>query len=167
MTASAGDVASTTPYLVRAIYEWCSDQGFTPYLAVSVNDDTRVPPAHVRNGEIVLNISPLATHQLVISNDDVRFSARFSGVVENLRVPISQIVAIYAKETGHGMAFDVAKPLGLVTEGPGQRQGPGDDEDPPPSSPAGLVGVESSPGQRLKPVRSSKASGKPSLRRVK
>ena len=165
MTASAGDVASTKPYLVRAIYEWCSDQGFTPYLAVSVNDDTRVPPAHVRNGEIVLNISPLATHQLVISNEDVRFSARFSGVVENLRVPISQIVAIYAQETGHGMAFDVAKPLGLVTEG--SAQGQGDDEDPPPTSPSGLVGVESSPGQRLKPVRSSKASGKPSLRRVK
>jgi stringent starvation protein B len=165
MTASTGDVASTKPYLVRAIYEWCSDQGFTPYLAVSVNDDTRVPPAHVRNGEIVLNISPLATHQLVISNEDVRFSARFSGVVENLRVPISQIVAIYAKETGHGMAFDVAKPLGLVTEGSAQDQG--DDEDPPPTSPSGLVGVESSPGQRLKPVRSSKASGKPSLRRVK
>lgn len=167
MTASAGDVASTKPYLVRAIYEWCSDQGFTPYLAVSVNDDTRVPPAHVRNGEIVLNISPLATHQLVISNEDVRFSARFSGVVENLRVPISQVVAIYAKETGHGMAFDVAKPLGLVTEGPAQGPGPGDDEDPPPTSPSGLVGLESSPGQRLKPVRSSKALGKPSLRRVK
>jgi stringent starvation protein B len=165
MTPSPGDVASTKPYLVRAIYEWCSDQGFTPYLAVSVNDETRVPSAHVRNGEIVLNISPLATHQLVISNEDVRFSARFSGVVENLRVPISQIFAIYAKETGHGMAFDVTKPLGLVTEG--SVQGRGDDEDPPPTSPSGLVGVESSPGQRLKPVRSSKASGKPSLRRVK
>ena len=164
MTASAGDVASTKPYLVRAIYEWCSDQGFTPYLAVSVNDETRVPPAHVRNGEIVLNISPLATHQLVISNEDVRFSARFSGVVENLKVPICQIVAIYAKETGHGMAFDVSKPLGLVTDPQGQ--GP-EDEDPPPTAPSGLVGVESSPAQKLKAVWSGKASGKPSLRRVK
>jgi stringent starvation protein B len=163
--ANAGDVASTKPYLVRAIYEWCSDQGFTPYLAVSVNDETRVPPAHVRNGEIVLNISPLATHQLVISNEDVRFSARFSGVVENLKVPISQIVAIYAKETGHGMAFDVSKPLGLVTD-PQAHQGP-DDDDTPPTAPPGLVGVESSPAQKLKAVRSGKATGKPSLRRVK
>ncbi|MEK9812121.1 MAG: ClpXP protease specificity-enhancing factor [Bordetella sp.] len=164
MTSSSGDVASTKPYLVRAIYEWCSDQGFTPYLAVSVNEETRVPLAHVRNGEIVLNISPLATHQLVISNEDVRFSARFSGVVENLKVPISQIAAIYAKETGHGMAFDVSKPLGLATEP--QAHGT-DDEDPPPTSPSGLAGVESSPGQKLKAVRSNKVSGKPSLRRVK
>jgi len=104
------EVSSTKPYLVRAIYEWCSDNGFTPYLAVSVNEQTRVPLAHVRNGEIVLNVSPLATHRLQLTNTEVTFTARFSGQAEDIWVPISQIVAIYAKETGHGMAFEVPKP---------------------------------------------------------
>ncbi|MFZ9314168.1 MAG: ClpXP protease specificity-enhancing factor [Burkholderiaceae bacterium] len=106
------EVSSTKPYLVRAIYEWCSDNGFTPYLAVAVNEQTRVPMAHVRNGEIVLNVSALATHRLQMTNTEVSFTARFSGVAEDIWVPIDQIVAIYAKETGHGMAFDVPKPMG-------------------------------------------------------
>jgi stringent starvation protein B len=164
---SGNDPISTKPYLVRAIYEWCTDNGYTPYVAVSVSDQTRVPRAHVRNGEIVLNISALATHRLQITNQDLSFTARFSGVAEDIHVPIAQIAAIYAKETGHGMAFDVpkapaeapasgqVKPFGLteVPAGPqadlsDQSAGP---DDEPPAPPAGSAG----------------ATGRPALRRVK
>lgn len=102
---------STKPYLVRAIHEWCSDNGLTPYLAVSVTENVRVPAEHVRNGEIVLNVGMLATDKLVISNDDISFQARFSGRVHQIYVPMDNVVAIYAKETGNGMAFEVPKAL--------------------------------------------------------
>ncbi len=109
--AEAIDPSSTKPYLVRAIHEWCSDSGLTPYLAVSVTENVRVPREHVRNGEIVLNISMLASDKLLISNDAITFQARFSGRVHDIYVPMESVVAIYAKETGNGMAFDVPKPL--------------------------------------------------------
>lgn len=98
---------STKPYLVRAIYEWCCDNGFTPYLAVAVDARTRVPMEFVRDGQIVLNISPDATHRLNISNDFVEFQARFSGVARDISVPLSNVAAIYARENGAGMAFDL------------------------------------------------------------
>jgi stringent starvation protein B len=72
--------APTTPYLIRAIWEWCVDNGFTPYVAVKVDSATRVPMEYVRNGEIVLNISPDATRNLKIGNELIQFSARFNGV---------------------------------------------------------------------------------------
>jgi stringent starvation protein B len=103
--------SSTKPYLIRAIHEWCSDNGLTPYLAVSVNGQVQVPKEHVRNGEIVLNVSSLATDRLLIANDVISFQARFSGRVHEIMVPIENVVAIYAKETGNGMAFEVSKPL--------------------------------------------------------
>jgi stringent starvation protein B len=102
---------STKPYLVRAIHEWCTDNGLTPYLAVSVTEGVRVPPEHVRNGEIVLNVGMLATDKLVIDNEQISFQARFSGRVHQIFVPMDNVVAIYAKETGNGMAFEVPKPL--------------------------------------------------------
>ena len=102
---------STKPYLVRAIHEWCTDNGLTPYLAVSVTEQVRVPAEHVRQGEIVLNVGVLATDKLVIDNDAVSFQARFSGRVHQIFVPMDNVVAIYAKETGNGMAFEVPKPL--------------------------------------------------------
>ena len=136
--------ASTKPYLVRAIYEWCTDNGYTPYVAVVVDEHTRVPMAHVRSGEIVLNISALATHRLQMTNSELTFTARFSGVAEDLWVPMTQIAAIYAKETGHGMAFEVPKPP-AVQEGV---------DDPPEDSPP-----PSDPGPAPK--------GRPALRRVK
>ena len=102
---------STKPYLVRAIHEWCTDNGLTPYLAVSVTDQVRVPAEHVRQGEIVLNVGVLATDKLIIDNDAVSFQARFSGRVHQIFIPMDNIVAIYAKETGNGMAFEVPKPL--------------------------------------------------------
>lgn len=100
---------STKPYLIRAIYEWCSDSGLTPHIAVKVNAGTRVPMAFVKNGEIVLNISFGATHALNLDNDSVSFSARFSGVSRDIFIPIECIVAIYANETGQGMAFEAAQ----------------------------------------------------------
>jgi stringent starvation protein B len=106
--------SSTRPYLIRAIHEWCSDNGLTPYLAVSVNGQVQVPKEHVRNGEIVLNVSSLATDRLMIANDVISFQARFSGWVHEIMVPIENVVAIYAKETGNGMAFEVSKPLAEV-----------------------------------------------------
>jgi stringent starvation protein B len=99
---------STKPYMIRALYEWCCDNGYTPYLAVSVDAHTIVPRQHVKNGEIVLNVSPMATSRLSLGNDLVEFQARFSGVAQQISIPIGNVSAIYARETGHGMAFDVA-----------------------------------------------------------
>ena len=96
---------SAKPYLIRAICEWCADNGFTPYLAVKVNAETRVPPAYVKNGEIVLNVSASATRRLTIDNDCVRFSARFSGASQEVSVPMSAVAGVFAKETGYGFAF--------------------------------------------------------------
>ncbi len=103
---------STKPYLIRAIYEWCNDNSHTPYLAVEVDDRTHVPREYVKEGEIVLNVSPMATQGLMIGNDYIRFEARFGGVARQLSIPVDNISAIYARETGHGMAFDVVKGVG-------------------------------------------------------
>jgi stringent starvation protein B len=98
---------STKPYLLRAIYEWCTDNGYTPYLAVIVDENTRVPREFVKNGEIVLNISFTATSGLKMENDFINFAARFGGVARDISVPVDNVVAIYARENGQGMAFEV------------------------------------------------------------
>ncbi len=100
---------STKPYLIRAIYEWCTDSGYTPFLAVHVDATTRVPQEFVKNNEIVLNISALATSKLQIGNELVEFQARFGGKARTISVPITNVSAIYARENGHGMAFDLAE----------------------------------------------------------
>lgn len=107
---------STKPYLIRAIHEWCEDSGFRPYIAVAVDERTVVPREFVRNGEIVLNVSSAATNRLLIGNELIEFEARFSGAVREVSIPIDNVSAIYAQETGHGMAFDVPKPLALAPE---------------------------------------------------
>ncbi len=99
---------SAKPYLVRAICEWCADNGLTPYLAVKVNDKTRVPSAFVKNGEIVLNVSASATRRLTIDNEWIQFSARFNGASQEVAVPMNAVAGIFAKETGYGFAFAVA-----------------------------------------------------------
>ena len=99
------DSTSTRPYLIRAIYEWCTDNGFTPYVSVSVNDSVRVPMEFVKNGEIVLNISYNATSALTIGNDLIEFKGRFGGVAREILVPVQRVLAIYARENGQGMAF--------------------------------------------------------------
>ncbi|MBC7779223.1 MAG: ClpXP protease specificity-enhancing factor [Proteobacteria bacterium] len=96
---------STKPYLVRAIYEWCSDLGFTPYISVKVDETTRVPLEYVKNGEIVLNISQDATRNITLGREVVQFSARFNGVSREITVPIPSIAAIFAKENGQGLFF--------------------------------------------------------------
>jgi stringent starvation protein B len=98
---------STKPYMLRAIYEWCTDSGFTPYLAVKVDAATTVPMEYVKKGEIVLNISFGATSGLKMDNDAVRFNARFGGVSREIYVPVHNVLAIYANENGQGMAFEV------------------------------------------------------------
>lgn len=102
---------STKPYLIRAIHEWCSDNGYTPYLAVAVDDRTQVPMEYVKAGEIVLNVSLGATSRLALGNELISFQARFGGVAREISVPIDSISAIYARENGHGMAFDVPKAM--------------------------------------------------------
>ena len=96
---------STKPYLLRAIHEWCSDSGFTPYISVQVNAATRVPPEHVKNGEIVLNVAYDATHRLTIGNELIQFTARFSGVSRECSVPIEAVTGIFARENGQGLFF--------------------------------------------------------------
>jgi stringent starvation protein B len=96
---------SAKPFLVRALYEWCVEQGYTPYLAVRVDAKTRVPNGFVKNGEIVLNVGPLATHQLTMDNDWVLFNARFNGESQEVAVPFAAVIGIFAKETGYGMGF--------------------------------------------------------------
>jgi stringent starvation protein B len=96
---------SAKPYLVRALYEWCVEQGYTPYLAVRVNSKTKVPTDYVKNGEIILNVSPIATHKLTMDNEWTLFNARFNGVTQEIAVPFSAVVGIFAKETGYGMGF--------------------------------------------------------------
>jgi stringent starvation protein B len=98
---------STKPYLLRAIYEWCTDSGHTPYLAVKVDAATTVPMEYVRKGEIILNISYGATSGLKMDNDAITFRARFNGVSRELYIPVQNVLAIYANENGQGMAFDV------------------------------------------------------------
>jgi stringent starvation protein B len=151
----------TKPYLLRALYEWCVDNGYTPHLAVRVDAEARVPAEYVRNGEITFNIAPVAVHKLQMGNDRVEFSARFAGVARQISVPVAAVFALYARETGHGMTFDieVAKPaLQAAAEAepaaPGSAPAAAQDTAPP-----ALPGPGRDPG---KP-----GGGKPKLRRIK
>ena len=99
------EATSTRPYMLRALMEWCTDNGFTPHIAVRVDRNTQVPMEFVRDGQIVLNISYDATSGLLIGNDYVQFTARFGGQPREIMVPVANVMAIYARETGQGMAF--------------------------------------------------------------
>ncbi|MEO8250414.1 MAG: ClpXP protease specificity-enhancing factor [Burkholderiales bacterium] len=122
---NAPESSSTRPYLVRALYEWCTDNGFTPYVAVSVDESVQVPREYVKNGEIVLNISLDATSSLKLGNEFIEFKARFAGTAREIVVPMARVVAIYARENGQGMAFplvvaqadasDIARPPSLTS----------------------------------------------------
>ncbi len=101
---------STKPYLIRAIYEWCADSGFTPYLNVKVDANTRVPIEYVKDGEIVLSVGQQATRNLTIGNDLVQFSARFNGVSREIAIPIYAVQSIFARENGRGVFFDPELP---------------------------------------------------------
>ncbi|WP_342618775.1 ClpXP protease specificity-enhancing factor [Rhodoferax sp. GW822-FHT02A01] len=153
----AKDSNSTRPYLIRALYEWCTDNGFTPFIAVLVDESVRVPTEYVRDGEIVLNISFDATSALKLGNDYIEFKGRFGGVARDILVPVDHVLAIYARENGQGMAFPLlastsATESGTLSEAPVAVEKASDtsqSDTPPPEAPR--------PG----------GSGRPSLTRVK
>lgn len=107
---------STKPYLIRAIHEWCADSGLTPYIAVLADAGVNVPQEFVKNGEIVLNVSPLATNRLKLGNESIEFQARFGGVAREVTVPVDKVIAVYARENGQGMAFDVPRNVTAVVD---------------------------------------------------
>lgn len=134
-------MVSTKPYLIRAIHEWCTDAGFTPYLAVQVDASTRVPREFIRDGQIVLNVSPDATHQLMMGNEEITFQARFGGTPFPVVVPVDAVVAIYARENGEGMAFEpVASAAGVSEEKVGADDTVSDDPRGPEEGPSGRRG---------------------------
>ena len=151
---------STKPYLLRALFEWCVDNGYTPHLAVKVESRTQVPQEYVKNGEITLNISPNAVHKLQMGNELIEFSARFGGVARQISVPITNVYALYARETGHGMTFDIDGPKPAV-----QVQAESDpmrDSKLPAIKPPSQLPVPTTPEPPKKP-----SGGKPTLRRIK
>ena len=152
---------STKPYLVRAIHEWCVDNGFTPYVVVQVDEHTRVPMQHVRNGQIVLNIAPYATNRLMISNEDISCQARFGGVAQELYLPMSQVLAIYSRESGQGIAFQHG-----ALSGSGMELGGVISADDAPESDA-MVTPESEGGSETPPDEPPPAPRGGHLRRVK
>ncbi len=133
---------STKPYLMRAIYEWCVDSGYTPYVSVTVDSATRVPMEYVKDGQIVLNIGPIAVERFNMGNELIEFSARFNGTGRDISIPIGAVSAIYARENGQGLSFEVCAA----------------------DTPAPSAGADQSGEHPPEPPR---PSGKPSLRRVK
>jgi stringent starvation protein B len=126
---------STKPYFIRAIYEWCSDCGYTPYLSVRVDDRTRVPMEFVKNGEIVLNVSLNATRNLTINNELIQFSARFNGVSREVNIPVDRVQGIFARENGQGAFFTVESPAALAAA-PAAVAAPAEADSEPPKPPA-------------------------------
>jgi len=164
---NALESTSTRPYLIRALYDWCTDNGLTPYVAVLVDDSVQVPREYVKNGEIVLNISFDATSSLKLGNEFIEFKARFAGTAREIMVPVNRVIAIYARENGQGMAFPVPVPGG--TQDPAKPS-------PLSSVPAAgaheedskviqLVNPEPSPDDGSDPPRPS--GPRPALKRVK
>lgn len=136
---------STKPYLLRAIWEWCCDNNFTPHIAVVVDKRTQVPREFVKDGQIVLNLGPGATNKLNIGNEYVEFQARFGGVARELSVPVTQVGAIYARENGAGMAFDLEEEALL----------------------AGAAQEDSTPDDEPEPEPPRPEAGRPKLQRIK
>jgi stringent starvation protein B len=121
---------STKPYLIRAIYDWCTDNGYTPYLSVRVDANTRVPMAFVKNGEIVLNISMDAVQHLQLENEEISCGGRFGGVAHKIVVPVAAVIGIFAKETGQGLAFQGQESTSAGQEVTSDEEPP---EEPPPA----------------------------------
>ncbi len=134
-------MTTTKPYLMRAIFEWAEDNGFTPQVLVNADaEGVEVPKAHVVDGQIVLNISSSAIQLHVMDNDCVSFSARFSGVEEDIFLPIDSILAIFARENSQGIFFEDSD---------------GDDTDPEPSGPSRKVSKPTPLKTKTKPKRES------------
>jgi stringent starvation protein B len=149
---------STKPYLLRAIYEWCTDNGYTPYIASAVDARTQVPREFVKNGEIVLNISFAATSGLKMDNDMIHFHARFGGVSREIAIPVDNVLAIYARENGQGMAFEVQKSAGPAPAAEGADPGSGQSPAQAPADAAASADDDTDP---------PKNGGRPRLTRIK
>ncbi len=156
---------STKPYLLRAIYEWCTDNGFTPYISVAVDGNTVVPSEHVKNGEIVLNISFTATKGLKIENEYIYFNARFSGVARDLIVPVNNVLAIYARENGQGMAFELTKQA--EAEPPAQTEQERDRRAAEPATLSAVPDRDPADGDDDGPQPPKKGGARPTLTRIK
>ena len=160
--ATAG--TSTRPYLIRALHDWCTDNGFTPYVAVFVDAHVQVPVEYVKNNEIVLNVGFEATSALKLGNETIEFKARFGGSSREIVVPIDHVIAIYARENGQGMAFPM----------PSEGQAPAADAENPAviTPPRGgpkltLTDASKNDGAGDEPPTEPPAGGRPSLKRVK
>ena len=155
----AADSSSTRPYLIRALYEWCTDNGLTPFIAVLVDETVRVPNEYVKDGEIVLNISFDATSSLTMGNELIEFKGRFGGVARDIYVPVDRVVAIYARENGQGMAFPMltrsASPADAVAASTENK------------ATAVLTRVTSAPVDDGPELPRPSGGGKPSLTRIK
>ncbi len=170
MVMNALESPSTRPYLIRAMYEWCTDHSFTPYVAVKVDGSVQVPREFVQGGEIVLNISFDATSSLQLGNEFIEFKARFGGKPRDIMVPIHRVMAIYARENGQGMSFPVTdSPLGQTVVGMDQLNKPSTKPESTmsvvPSESSGASGSTGSPEGEDKPV--PPAPTRPTLTRVK
>jgi len=162
---------STKPYLIRALHEWCTDNGFAPHIAVRVDASVRVPQEFVRNNEIVLNVGFEATNGLRLGNEFIEFKARFGGVAREVVVPVTHVIAIYARENGQGMAFpppETAELAGPSTDSDGTGvSADGAERSPlrsvPTEAPEGLTDDGTDPS----PDSPSGRGGRPVLKRVK
>ena len=148
MSDSTSAMTSHRPYLLRALWEWIADNGMTPHLLVDAKQPgVRVPPQTVKDGKVVLNIADRAVAKLEMGNDMVSFSARFAGVSQLVQVPVTAILAIYARETGQGMALPEEIGASQTASAPGSQDveatepgdnGPDDDTPQPPKRGAHL-----------------------------
>jgi stringent starvation protein B len=164
--APATSGTSTRPYLIRALHDWCTDNGFTPYIAVFVDEHVQVPAEYVKNNEIVLNVGFEATSALKLGNEAIEFRARFGGSSREIMVPVDHVIAIYARENGQGMAFPVptdtaGAPAPVPPEPATAPRAPrlALTEAPAPDA------LNSAPGDG--PPPEPPASGRPSLKRIK
>lgn len=174
MSPVDADIPSTRPYLIRALHEWCSDNGFSPYIAVQVDASVQVPMEFVKNGEIVLNVGVDATSSLRLGNDFIEFKARFGGVAREIVVPISHVIAIYARENGQGMAFPAPAPIMVSPLRPQEAKPDPSDQGPDPisRSPLRSVTSEDVAGEGEEPPEPphdspGRVPGRPQLKRVK
>jgi stringent starvation protein B len=168
---------STRPYLLRALHDWCTDNGFTPYIAVHVDASVQVPMEYVKNNEIVLNVGFEATANLELGNEFIRFRARFGGSAREIAVPVDHVVAIYARENGQGMAFPMpAGPAAAGAAAPaprGLRLAATDGDTAPADEPAAAApAAPTAPTRAVPPVEPpppepGPGSGRPALKRVK
>ena len=171
--ATAG--TSTRPYLIRALHDWCTDNGFTPYLAVYVDAQVQVPVEYVKNNEIVLNVGFEATSALKLGNETIEFKARFGGLSRDIVVPVDHVIAIYARENGQGMAFPMPAEIGgsgapAPAPAPGtvtHALAPAPKPTPLALTPQGALGGKTSSPPTEPPPPASPPRRKPSLKRVK